>query len=135
MWKSLVRKDERATPTEIKEEDKNITSPAKISNLMNDWFYKKYERIKNTFTESKIDPIEILGKIVDKPDTTFKLPLIKIEETHKIITSLKASNTAGVDGISSRFLKEIPTIASHHISFLINSIIVSGIYPDCLKIS
>ena len=90
---------------------------------MNDWFYKKNEDIKTTFTESKLDPIEILSKIVYKPDTTFKLPLIKIEETHKIITSLKTSNTAGVDGISSRFLKEIPTIASHHITFLINSII------------
>ena len=102
---------------------------------MKEYFYEKNKTRKENFKDDKVDPIEILNKLVERPTTTFKLPPITIKETHKIITSLKTSNTAGADGISSRFLKEIPTIASHHITFMINTIIRTGVYPECLKIS
>ena len=51
-----------------------ITSLKNIANHMNKYFDNKIREIRNKFTEPTVDPIELLGKLINKPETKFTLP-------------------------------------------------------------
>merc|ERR1711954_67937 len=75
LWRTLESK-QITTPTEILYKGKMTSSPKKIAKLMNKNFNEKVKKIRDNFDDINVDPIEILGKIVDKPDSTFDIPLI-----------------------------------------------------------
>ena len=60
-----------------------------------------------------------------------------IDETGvlKIIKSLKNKTSSGPDGISLKFMKNIAPAIIRPLTFLINNSIVSGIFPDQLKVA
>ena len=100
-----------------------------VSSLINS------QDIREKSTDSNIDPIEILGKLIKKPDKKFALPKISYEETYKIILKMKLSGSSGLDEIDSKIIKMVPKVTAMMMTHLINSIITTGIYPDILKIS
>jgi hypothetical protein len=56
-------------------------------------------------------------------------------ETRSIIHSLKAKNTSGFDGITSKILKVCSSLISHPLTHICNHLLFMGIFPECLKIS
>ena len=66
---------------------------------------------------------------------SFKLPYISVDETRKLILSQKNSASTGYDSISNKIIRKIAPEIAPIIAHLINSIIRTGIFPDCLKIS
>ena len=56
-------------------------------------------------------------------------------EIEDIITGLKAKNTIGLDGISTKLLKMIKSEISAPVSILINKSLEEGIFPDELKLT
>ena len=101
---------------------------------MNREFYNKIKKMRYDFPETIVDPIEILSKLVPKPKSVFKLPIIKYDETYKIIMNLKLSNAAGFDDITSRVVKLVPKTTAMMMTHLINAIITEAKYPDILKV-
>jgi hypothetical protein len=55
-------------------------------------------------------------------------------EISKIISNLKTNKSPGDDCISNKLLKECSPILSPIISHVVNTIIISGKYPDVLKL-
>ena len=74
MWKTiseLTGKTKVITPSKIINGVEVITSPKKIANHMNDFYIEKIAKIRREFNKPKVDPINILNKIIKKP--TFKI--------------------------------------------------------------
>ena len=68
-------------------------------------------------------------------DTSFAFHEIHNYETIRIIKNLKLSSSNGHDGISSELLKLISDDISRCITLIINQSLMSGIFPDKLKIA
>ena len=80
-------------------------------------------------------PLIHLGTNFIKVNESIKLKNTTTYEIDKIIRSLKTKDSHGYDGISTRILKlSAPYIVSP-LTFIINRILLSGIFPDRLKYS
>ena len=137
-WKFLQKftnKSKQTPPSNITVHGINYSSPKILANLCNDFFIEKISKIRNHFTNSSVDPIKILESLIPRNPNTFQIPLITIEKTKIIIKNLKTSNSTGHDLLSNQILKKINDILSPHVTHLINSIIITNIFPDTFKIS
>ena len=65
----------------------------------------------------------------------FKFKEITVQYTKDIIDSLKAKSSCGVDGLSVKLLKLIKDDISTSLTLVINQSLLSGIFPDQLKIA
>ena len=65
----------------------------------------------------------------------FHFDLIDENETDKIIKSLKSKDSAGHDGLSIKLLKLIGPILVKSLTLIINQSLITGIFPDQLKIA
>ena len=138
MWnqfKNVVNPNKGSIPTCIITENKQETSPAKISNMMNNFFMEKIEKIRKNFGERRNSNLSYLELLIGKPNTQFHLPEITIKETYEIITNMKTTNSSGFDNTNSRIIKEILHITALYMTHLINSVIRKGKFPDLLKIT
>ena len=73
--------------------------------------------------------------IVPRPTSTFRLPYITLQQTIKLILNMKTSNATGHDIASIKIYKMLAHTLGQHIQHLINTIIMTGTYPDILKLS
>lgn len=60
---------------------------------------------------------------------------VSIDEIHEIISNLKNSKSTGLDGLSTDLYKLCINPFDNILSYYINSIIDSGIFPNRLKIA
>ena len=102
---------------------------------MNDFYINKVKDIRSGLDKPRVDPISILGNIFSPFSHIFRMPNITIDETKKLILKQKNSGSTGYDAISNKILRKIAPEISPIITHLINSIIRTGIFPDCLKVS
>ena len=65
----------------------------------------------------------------------FKLPLLTVEDTRKLIKNAKNSWTLCGNDISMNIIKKLNDRISPHITHLFNCIIRSGTYPEVVQIS
>ena len=65
----------------------------------------------------------------------FNFKEITVQYTMEIIDSLKAKSSCGVDGLSVKLLKLIKDEISTALTLVINQSLLSGIFPDQLKIA
>ena len=135
MWRTLKMKERGDPPSEILWEGKRVTSPKKISNIINKFYKQKIKKIESAFKDPKVDPIEILERVCNKPKSKFSFRKMKYEETLEIINSMKNTNSCGFDGISSKTIKKVPKQTAMYMTHIINCIIERKIYPEILKIS
>ena len=133
--KNLMSANKIQTPRRLNISGETITSPKKISELMQNFFIEKINMIKETFVPATVDPIYLLSKLIPKPDTEFKLKEITIKETKDIIRTMKNTNTVGFDRISSRVLKLSIDICSILITHAINVSIRESKFPSSMKIA
>jgi hypothetical protein len=68
-------------------------------------------------------------------DKTIEMKVIPVTEMEviNIITSLKSKNSSGFDEISSTILKSCANIISKPLTFMFNSLVASGTFPDRCK--
>ena len=133
--KSINCNQAPSTPSYINLNGYVFQSPKLISNMMNDFYVNKIKDIRSEFTKPPVDPISILESITPPPKNTFKLPLITPAEAEKLIMTQKNSSSTGYDAISNKILRKIGPEMAPIISHLINCIIRTGIFPECLKVS
>ena len=108
MWsslKKLTKSNISGMPTRVNVNGVMTSSPAKIANSFNDFFFSKISKIRSGFSKARISPIEVLEKVIKKPTTTFTLPPITVKQCEFIITNMKSSHSVGFDGITSRMVK------------------------------
>ena len=67
--------------------------------------------------------------------SSFNFECVNSEIVEKIILELSSKNSCGSDGLSTNFLKRISKIIAAPLSVIINQSLVTGIFPDRLKIA
>ena len=79
--------------------------------------------------------MEILRALVPKNNSKFSIPMITIQQTVAIIDKIPNTTAVGHDDINNRFIRKIKHVIAPHITHLINSIILTKIYPHIYKIT
>ena len=82
-----------------------------------------------------VSPIQILMKLMPMRQRIFEFKPIKIEDAYRVINNAKATKLSGYDGITMKTLKQIPYFTALTITHLVNNIIFTKKFPDCLKVS
>ena len=89
IWKVINEnksKDESTVPTEILVNGKIVNSPKKLANAFNDGYHEKTEKIRETFTETNIDPVDIMNEVIPtKNESSFEFQQTTPEEVLEII--------------------------------------------------
>ena len=66
---------------------------------------------------------------------SFDFKLVSENDVLKQLSSLRAKTSAGVDGISVKLFKRLRSALINPLSLIINQSLVTGIFPDKLKIA
>lgn len=96
-----------------------ITTPLDMCNVARQFYLDQFSEHENTHSD-----IEIEADIIDKElqnellNSTINSYLIKFMDVKKTILSLKNKNSTGLDGVSNRMIKLLPT---PHLSFITNA--------------
>lgn len=107
-------------------DNNDITDKTAVANNFNVFF----TGVANTFIFPKL----ILPRIDSAPVSFFFSPVTRVE-IKMIISSLKNSNSVGIDEIPLKFIKTHQEILSPILTHLINVSFAEGCFPDQLKIS
>ena len=88
-------------PTEVLINGKVINSPKKLANAFNDGYHEKTEKIRESFTETNIDPVDVMKEVIPtKNENTLEFQQSTPEEVLEIILKSKNSRTCGFDSIN-----------------------------------
>ena len=85
--------------------------------------------------KTKVDPIMMLKKLIPRQEKTMIFPLIKLEETKKLIQKLPNTTSHGMDPMTNRTLKKMESRITPLLTHLINSIIKKEKFPQVMKIT
>nr|CAI5832635.1 unnamed protein product [Callosobruchus analis] len=106
------------------ENDKNS-----ISNMFVDYYSNVGSKLASKFSRNNnykfFSPRSLKSFFIEDTDP---------KEVEFIISNLKTHKSPGTDGITTEVLKTIVTIVSTPITYLVNKIFQSGIYPSTFKI-
>ena len=98
-------------------------------------FTTKIENIRKAFPVVDDEPIALLSKLIERPNSELDLESVEVDEIYRIINEMPSTNACGYDGISSRIVKMIPHITSLWLTHGINMMIRKEVFPKVLKIS
>lgn len=126
------------SPREIRSNNELISDPLSISNCFNNYFVEVIDNLINGAPSdlelrddhnetTYIDQIEI--------KTPFRCRPVDEEELDKIILTLKTKSSSGHDEVPLKLIKYVGKSLLKPLLHLINSSLITGIFPDCLKIS
>ena len=138
MWEEVreyTKTSNSLTPQSIIYKGDCINRPKDIANIANHFFSSKIKKIRSNFRVHGINSIQILEKLLPRNKNEFKLPLLTVEDTRKLIKNAKNSWTLCGNDISMNIIKKLNDRISPHITHLFNCIIRSGTYPEIVQIS
>ena len=121
---------------EIKEiivKGQKIQDKQQIVNEFNNFYVNVGPKLAATIdTHNKKPFTDYLTKTIT---TSFNFHLYELEDTEKLIKSLKTKDSFGNDGISVKLLKAISPGIILPLTLILNQSLISGIFPDTLKIA
>ena len=123
----------RKTLDKIIVDSKVIKDKKEICNKFNDFFANIGPKLA-----TQIKPVS--NKTYDtflkrRVLMSFSFTLVNENDVVKHLTSLRTKNSAGVDGISVKLLKKLSPALINPLTLLINQSLVTGIFPNKLKIA
>ena len=108
-----------------------ISEPKEIANAFNDFFVS----IGDTGVLNTNRNIDFNQYMPLKTNCTLIFQEITVNNTRRIIDSLKPKTSTGVDSVSNKLLKFVKNAISEPLTIIINQMLRVGIFPDLLKIS
>ena len=129
----IGKKKSRTLPTHITINQDKICDNQNMAEAFNNFFANIGKNVAQKVGASKYDFRCFLSK--DSPENSFYMHLTNDNEIKKIVGNLECSFSAGVDGLSSRFLKQIIPYSSVPFSHICNLSIVNGEFATAMKIS
>ena len=136
LLKKACDKDASSTPDEIRKKDGKLTrKPKEIAEIANDHFISKIEKIRKEMMKTKVNPIEMLKKLIPREEKTMEFPLIKLEEMKRMIMKLPPTTSHGMDPMTNKKLKKMESRITPLMTHLVNSIIKKEKFPQIMKIT
>ena len=128
------KRDKKKLPDFFKINDKNISDSQQIANHFNQYFNEIGPTLAKNITIS--DRTVTFEKFL--PNLTpnrFNFREISEAQISKIVDSLPNKTSCGIDGFSTKFIKEIKDCLLPSLKILINQSINTGKFPEILKIA
>ena len=120
-------------PTIIMDRGETVTSPLQIANAINHSLLSKVATLVRELPPPTTDPITNYSKIMSGKSCKFTIQPIGIIELRKIVFKMKASRSAGLDGLSMKVIKKVFKEIEQPILNMVNQSIQSSSYPSGLK--
>ena len=127
-FKKLIHRPNNQQPVEIKLYDNKT-----IANEFNLYFANVGYELSNKIKYSGKKIVE--NYLYSKVDSKFNFKTVTNDEVLTIIGSLKPKNSSGIDNISSKQLMQLAPTIHPVITLMINQSMITGIFPDQLKIA
>ncbi|KAK3105551.1 hypothetical protein FSP39_000258 [Pinctada imbricata] len=138
IWKhmaNLAPKSSKSAPNSITYKRETLTDAKNNADKFNEYYVKlcdnlglidhdneKTLKLLKDFTQSRLGETQ-----------SFKLKEINEEDVFKLLRNLNPNKSTGTDTIGPRILKVAASIISRPITYLINTSIQNGVFPDQLK--
>ena len=104
-----------------------------ICSKFNQHFASAGQRTQQTVRSSNNACNPLLS--VRKVDRTFVIPKITEGQVCKIVKNMKPKQSCGFDNISNYMLQQLVSVIKLPMTFVFNKSIVSGVFPDLMKIA
>ena len=140
VWDGIndIIRPERNAKNILKIETENgiIEDPLQVAEKFNMFFKEKIEKLEANINKNpNIDPLSELKKKLKHSKLKFSLRTVKEKEVLKIMKALKGKRSYGLDGITSEILKIGAEVLVIPLTWIINTSITTGIFPEEWKIS
>ena len=138
-WKTIDEtlnrgKSRTQFPNEFTIDNKSITDHKEIADQFNIFFANIGAKLSSGNDRHNED--KSFSNYLNNPtENRFNFSVINVSEVLMIINKLKNKNSSGVDEISNKLLKSIGTELSKPLTIIINQCLLTGIFPDLLKIA
>ena len=113
-----------------------MEDPLQVAEEFVTFFKEKIEKLEaNIKKNPNIDPLSELKKKMKHSNLKFSLRTVKEKEVLKILKALKGKKSYGLDGITSEILKIGAEVLAIPLTWIINTSITTGKFPEDWKIS
>ena len=139
MWNSISdllnkSKNKKTGIKNIIVQGNSITDPQEIANHFNDFFINIGPSLNKKMAKSD-NQKEYIKYLNHAILTSFNFDLTDDESLKKTLNLIRTKSSCGYDGISTRLLKFLAPALTSSLRTIINQSLVTGIYPDKLKIA
>jgi hypothetical protein len=112
-----------------------VTSPARLANIMNNFFVNKINTIRQELPNPTGDPLETLQNIMKDRTSTFSLSCVHPDAVRKIILGLKNSKSCGVEIIDTYIIKLMVEEILASVTHIVNLSIQQATFPSLYKLA
>ena len=120
-------------PTIIMDRGQTVTSPLQIANAINHSLLSKVAQLVRNLPTPTVDPRVNYSKIMMGKSCQFNIQPIGITELRKLVMKMKATRSAGLDGLSMKVIKKVFKEIELPVLTMINQSILKSAYPASLK--
>ena len=117
--------------------DRLITDPQELADFMNEYFKEKVKKLQEKLSVDREACIDYAKEyMTDMGHVTppkFKFKKVGTGVVSKVIRRLKNTGAEGRDGISTAILKQFRHVLAAPLRHIVNSAIITGIYPSPWK--
>ena len=127
-WKSS------GTPTQIKINNKLITSPKKIAQKMNEYFLEKVDKIRASMPDSEMWTSKIKSKMENRT-TELNFRHVTVQKVRKLLKSLSSSRSTGVDELDNFSVKLAADYIAQPLHHIVTLSLLQQKFPTAWKYS
>ena len=124
-----------ASPTKLYHAGQIITSPAKLAEIMNNFFVDKITMIRQDLPPATDDPLKTLQNMMKNRTEVFSLSCVHPDAVKKIILGLKNSKASGVDNIDTYIVKLLVNDILPAVTHIVNLSIQQASFPSLYKLA
>ena len=136
LWKNVLgwlNWSSSASPTKLYKDGQLVTSPARLADIMNNFFIDKISKIRQNLPASTGNPLATLENMMRNRNAAFSLTCVHPETVRKIILGLKNSKASGMDDIDTYIIKLLVDVTLPAITHLVNLSIQQASFPELYK--
>ena len=140
VWRTsfeILGNNKTSFPPQILHRGKLLSKPIEIATEVNEFFIDKIRKLKNEFeTLDNTEPLTELKAYLSKkhvPEEGFHLKELTIDQTRKLLKSIKGKKSLGLDWICGYSLKLASNVLIEELRALINLSIRKGIFVEKWK--
>ena len=140
VWEGIndIIKPERNTKNFLKIEtiEGTVEDPLQVAEEFVTFFKEKIEKLEaNIKKNPDIDPLSELKEKMKNSNLKFSLKTVKEKDVLKLLKALKGKKSYGLDGITSEILKIGAEVLVVPLTWIINTSITTGEFPEEWKIA
>ena len=138
LWKNVkswLSWGDSGPPSKLFHNGEMVTKPARLANIMNNYFIDKVAQLRGRIPNDEADPLAKLREVLQDRHCSFTLRPVTPDEVTEIIAGLKNTKSTGMDFIDTWVVKLIASEIVPALTHIVNLSILKAEFPLPWKIS